>query len=152
MKNMTLNAVVISLFAVFFAAFSAAAHAEEGHSSQHGNSPTGVVNINTATPGQIAELPGVGPSLAARIVERRAQKPFEAADELKTVKGVGEKKFKELSRFIAVSGATTFRLGDQEKKGTKKPSKRENVDFPKEEKQPQAIHLPASGTAHYALI
>ena len=69
---------------------------------------TGVVNINTATVQEIARLPGVGESLAIRIVERRLQAPFTKPEELKSVKGIGAKKYEQISRFISVTGKTTF--------------------------------------------
>lgn len=53
----------------------------------------GAVNINTADEKSLEELPGIGPALAKRILEYRAQKPFTTVDELKNVPGIGDKKF-----------------------------------------------------------
>ena len=56
--------------------------------------PAGKVNINTASVEQLATLPGVGPKLAARIVEYRQKSgTFRSPQELMNVKGVGEKNF-----------------------------------------------------------
>lgn len=51
------------------------------------------VNINTAGPDAIAEaLNGIGPSKAAAIVQYRADNgPFKSVEELKFVKGIGQK-------------------------------------------------------------
>jgi len=65
--------------------------------------PAGLFNINTASPEQLAELPGIGPSLAGRIVEYRdSHGPFQSAEELMSVKGIGEKKFQKLKQHITL--------------------------------------------------
>src|SRR2546428_9018891 len=52
--------------------------------------PAGKVNINTASVEQLTTLPGVGPALAARIVEHRQKAgSFKAPGELMNVKGIG---------------------------------------------------------------
>lgn len=47
------------------------------------------VDLNVASPAELASLPGIGPVLASRIVERR---PFLRVDELDEVPGVGVKR------------------------------------------------------------
>jgi competence ComEA-like helix-hairpin-helix protein len=72
--------------------------------------PAGKVNINTATAQQLAELPGVGEKLAARIVEYRQKSGgFKAAQELMNVQGVGEKNFARLQphHTVGADGAAT---------------------------------------------
>ena len=65
--------------------------------------PTGKVNINTATAQQLSELPGVGPKLAARIVEYRQKAGgFKATQELMNVQGVGEKNFARIQPHLTV--------------------------------------------------
>jgi competence protein ComEA len=56
--------------------------------------PTSKVNLNTASVQQLTTLPGVGPQLAARIVEYRQKAgTFRSTQELINVKGIGEKKY-----------------------------------------------------------
>ena len=51
---------------------------------------TGKTNVNTADQGQLEELPGIGPSLAGRILEfRQANGPFKNLSELDAVSGIG---------------------------------------------------------------
>lgn len=51
------------------------------------------INVNSATPSQLEQLPGVGPSLAASIVEYRSRSgPFRAVDDLLSVPGIGPAK------------------------------------------------------------
>ena len=65
--------------------------------------PTGKVNINTATVEQLTALPGVGPALAARIVEHRQKAgAFKATAELMNVKGIGEKNFNKIQSYLTV--------------------------------------------------
>ena len=53
-----------------------------------------LVNINTADEEQLAAIKGIGPSLAQRIVEYREQNgAFKTVDEIKNVRGIGQKKF-----------------------------------------------------------
>ncbi len=47
-------------------------------------------DVNTASSAELRSIPGVGPVLAQRIVEAR---PFATADELRRVKGIGEKTY-----------------------------------------------------------
>jgi competence protein ComEA len=67
------------------------------------------VNVNTATVAELERLPGVGPALAARIVEHREKNgAFKQAEDLMLVKGIGEKSFERLQPYVATSGATTL--------------------------------------------
>jgi competence ComEA-like helix-hairpin-helix protein len=52
--------------------------------------PTGKLDINTATEEELKMIPGVGPAMAARII---AARPFASADDLKKVIGIGDKKY-----------------------------------------------------------
>ena len=55
------------------------------------------IDINTAGVEELQGLPGIGPSLARRIVEhRREHGPFARPEDLLEVKGIGEK---TLARF-----------------------------------------------------
>ncbi|HXK10243.1 MAG TPA: helix-hairpin-helix domain-containing protein [Vicinamibacteria bacterium] len=67
--------------------------------------PTAKVNLNTASVEQLTTLPGVGPKLAARIVEYRQKSSFHSAQELMNVKGIGEKNFVKIQPWLVVSEA-----------------------------------------------
>ena len=69
----------------------------------------GVVNINTASAGELANLPRVGLKAAQRIVDYRTEHgPFRKTTDLMQVKGFGEKSFNHLSAYVTVSGNTTL--------------------------------------------
>jgi len=62
------------------------------------------VDLNNATPDQLARLPGVGPSLAARIVERRQSGgAFGSIEDLRRVKGIGPAKLERLRHLVTVA-------------------------------------------------
>jgi competence protein ComEA len=68
--------------------------------------PAAKVNLNTATVEQLTTLPGVGPKLAARIVEYRQKSgSFRSTQELINVRGVGEKNFAKIEAWLTVGEA-----------------------------------------------
>ena len=76
--------------------------------------PTGKVNINTATVEQLQTLPGVGQKLAARIVEQRQKSgSFKSVQEILTVKGIGEKNLAKIQAFLTTSGETAKPQGSK---------------------------------------
>lgn len=63
----------------------------------------GLVNINMATAAELEALPGIGPSLAERILaHREANGPFTAVEEILDVSGIGEAKFDAIRDLISV--------------------------------------------------
>jgi competence protein ComEA len=67
-----------------------------------------LVNLNTATVADLAKLPGIGPAVAARIVEYRQKNGgFKKAEELMNVKGIGEKTFLKLKPLVTVAPPKT---------------------------------------------
>lgn len=63
----------------------------------------GQININTANATELEDLPGIGQTLAERIVTyREANGPFATPDDLRKVPGIGAKLFEEISPLITV--------------------------------------------------
>lgn len=63
----------------------------------------GPLNLNTATAAQLETLPGVGPTLAKRIIAyRTAHGPFTSVAQLREVPGIGETRFAELEALVTV--------------------------------------------------
>jgi competence protein ComEA len=67
----------------------------------HKLQPGQTLDVNTAGADQLVSLPGVGPSLAQRIIDYRQQYgPFQTADDLQNVPGIGPSKFDKLQPFV----------------------------------------------------
>ncbi len=65
------------------------------------NSSNNKININYASEKELEDLPGIGPSLAKRIVEYREKNgPFKSLKDLEKVKGIGEKKINQIKDLI----------------------------------------------------
>ena len=63
------------------------------------------MDINTATKIQLMELPGIGETIADRILDYRDQNGmFSATDELLNVDGIGEKKLLQIEPYIRIGG------------------------------------------------
>ena len=63
----------------------------------------GVVNINTATQTELESLPGIGPSLALKIINYRKENGnFSSIEQIKEVSGIGESKFENFKKYIKI--------------------------------------------------
>ena len=64
---------------------------------------TGPIDLNTATPAELEELPGIGPATAAAIVEHREEHgPFASVDDLTDVSGIGPAKLDAIRDLVRV--------------------------------------------------
>jgi competence protein ComEA len=62
-----------------------------------------VININTATAGELDRLPGVGKVIAKRIVEyRELNKGFKSIEELAKVKGITKSKMEKIRKYVSL--------------------------------------------------
>ena len=60
------------------------------------------VNINTADIQELASLKGIGEKTALKIVEYRKEHKFNRINEIKNVRGVGEKRFEIIKKELSV--------------------------------------------------
>jgi competence protein ComEA len=99
---MTYRRFVAAVLAVALAVLVAPGFA----SAESKPAPAAKVNINTASVEQLTALPGVGPALAARIVEHRQKSgAFRSTQEVMSVKGIGEKNFAKIEAYLTVGEA-----------------------------------------------
>src|SRR5215510_5835887 len=68
------------------------------------------LDLNRVGVGDLLLLPGVGPKLAARILEERDRRAgFASVEQLSEVKGVGPKKLEQLRELVAVTDPAATR-------------------------------------------
>lgn len=68
-----------------------------------GNLEGGQININTAEKSELETLPGIGPKMAEKIIEHRQNEEFSSIEDIKSVSGIGDKKFEEIKKLICIN-------------------------------------------------
>ena len=86
------------------AAPAAAGPAAAAQAAGSATAPPAVVNLNSAPAAALETLPGIGPALAARIVEyRTAHGRFTRIEQIQDVPGIGPKLFDRVRAYVTVS-------------------------------------------------
>lgn len=77
---------------------------DQAGTASGGSGPaTGLVNLNSATVEELDTLPGIGPSLAQRIISyREAHGPFTSVDQLSEVSGIGPARLEQLRPLVGL--------------------------------------------------
>lgn len=98
-----------ALIALAFTGATVARAAEAKGSAKAGataSADAGPVDLNSASADQLVAVPGIGESLARRIVEFRDKNgAFQSVDDLLKVQGIGEKSLQKLRPHLTVSKA-----------------------------------------------
>ena len=74
-----------------------------GLAAAGGGEESSKVDLNTAGIEELESLPGIGPTLAERIIAYREKRGgFHSVEELKQVSGIGDKKFEEIRELVEI--------------------------------------------------
>lgn len=72
-------------------------------SSSNGKEERALININTATKEEFETLPGIGSTIAIRIIKYREENgKFSSVEDIKKVNGIGDSKFNNIKDLICV--------------------------------------------------
>jgi len=74
-----------------------------GASTSSAESQSDKININTANATELDKIPGIGPARAADIITyRESRGGFKSLEEIKNIKGIGDKTFESMKDLITV--------------------------------------------------
>ena len=61
------------------------------------------ININIASAAELDTLPGIGPTLAQRIIDyRTTNKHFRSIEDIKRVSGIGDRRYEQIKDLITI--------------------------------------------------
>jgi len=74
--------------------------------------PAAPVNLNTATSEQLQQVPGIGPSMADKILQmRKSYGAFKSVDDLLAVRGIGPKRLDKMRKYLVVAKVVAKQSG-----------------------------------------
>lgn len=104
--GLIISGVLIVLFIIGYNVYDIAVSKNKGNeytSEQIKSMSVTKVNINTASKSELCELPSISDSIAQAIVDyRELNGKFETLEEIKNVKGIGDKTYQKIVALITI--------------------------------------------------
>ncbi len=95
--------ILIACLLPFLSRMTVPVWADSDDMSVKGQAAVSKININTAPEEELVKLKRVGPVIAGRIVEyRETHGPFQRPEDIRKVKGIGQKTWEDNKNIIAV--------------------------------------------------
>jgi comEA protein len=69
----------------------------------------GQVNINAASQAELELLPGIGPSIAGKMISYREEHQFEQLNHVMRIKGIGKKTYAKIKPYLKLEGPSNLR-------------------------------------------
>lgn len=108
----TLAITLTGLFATPTLALAAPASVDEDEVTEVAPKVEGLdgqVNINTASQAELELLPGIGPSIAGKMISYRKDHEFEQLNHVMRIKGIGKKTYAKIKPFLKLEGESNLR-------------------------------------------
>ncbi len=106
MRQAILASIVLACIGIFTAmpaGVSCAGVFDDANDTAQSEDMQSIVNLNTASKEDLVQISGIGPILADRIIAYRSENgPFASVEDIMSVKGVGEAKFKKIESMITI--------------------------------------------------
>ncbi|MBL7130105.1 MAG: helix-hairpin-helix domain-containing protein [Candidatus Omnitrophica bacterium] len=108
MPNLTPQERQVILFLIIVALIGLGINLLSKHFSQakiirYINQDIGKINLNQADKQILATVPGIGKTLAQRIIERRnRERGFKNIDQLKNIKGIGKSRYEAIKDYFII--------------------------------------------------
>jgi competence protein ComEA len=102
LENINLAAPLLDGQQIYIASHQETPHTPEASTSSI-STPSSKMNINTADAPELEDLPGIGPSLAQKIIAyRQDHGPFMSIEDLLKVPGIGPAKLEQIKDLIII--------------------------------------------------
>ncbi len=75
---------------------------KDGEDVEISQKDTSKISINNASKEELMSLPGIGEKTAIKIIEYRQTSSFKSIEDLKKVKGIGDKKYEKIKDLIVI--------------------------------------------------